>query len=294
MALLLAMPVAAHAQPHPDAGRRAGTILRKTRPARAAALGGAVAAADQGVQAFWGNPAALLSIERQEVGLTRIQSYADISANMIAYGRRVGKNHAFAVGYTLVDYGAIVGRDLTGRPTGKVEAGNHIAGLSYAYQFNHYLAIGATGRFVNENLGRHSATTFTVDLGARVRTPIEGFTIGAAVQNLGGSLKFVSERYGLPRTWRVGATGMLMRDRLLLTGEAVKSADDAWEGVAALELLAGDNFILRAGGVFTRDRDPSLTTGFGFLFRGVTIDYAFIPRLKEIGDQHRVSLQVGF
>jgi hypothetical protein len=285
-------PVAA--QPHADAGRRAGTILRQMRPARAAALGGAVAAADRGIQSVWGNPAALLTIDRREVGLTRIQSFADITANMAAFGYRLGDRNVVAVSYANVDYGSIDGRDLSGRAIGQVEAGDHVAGLSWAIAPNQHLDLGATGRVFNEQLGRYAATTFTADLGARIRPPIRNLTLGGAVQNLGGSLKFVSESYSLPRTWRAGAEYMTFRNRLLITAEAVKPADDSWEGVIGLEAEGAEFLVLRAGGIFAKRRSPSFSVGLGVLIRDVTLDYAWIPKHDRIDDQHRVSLQVGF
>jgi hypothetical protein len=291
---LVAASLPAAAQPDPGAGTRAGMALRQARPARTAAFGGASAAAEGGVQGVWSNPAALSEIERQEVSLTRIQSFANIATNMIAYGRTFSERHTIALSYTSVDYGAIEGRDLTGRSLGQIRTGDDIGGLSYAVRLGERFTFGATGRWMSSRLGADAATTFTGDAGLRWKTPVPGVTLGAAGQNLFGSLTFVRERFALPRTWRAGLAVSLFEEKLLLTADGIKPDESDWEAAFGIEALGAPFLSLRAGGLARRSATIEGTAGLGIHFRGMTLDYAWTPKFDAIDHQHRATLNVRF
>ncbi len=294
LVVLFLPPLPSLARTSDDAGTSAGATLRQARTARMAALGGASAAVDYGVEGVWGNPATLISMDRREVSLSRVQSFADITLNMMAVGMRIGRRHAVGLSYTAIGYGTIEGRDATGRSIGQVRAGDDVGSLCYAFRPADSVSVGLTGRWVGQRLGTDGAHTLTSDLGIAWHTPFTGLTLGAAVQNLGGSLTFVRESFPLPRTWRVGVSQALFGGRFLAVADAVKPRDAGWEAAFGLEAHGASFFALRSGGIVRGDRSFEYTAGLGVQLKGISFDYAWTPRSGGVDNQQRFSLGVEY
>lgn len=275
------------------AGTAGGLFLRLADPPRTAAMGGAEAANSEGVFAAWGNPAGTIRQAAREVGFARIQSFADISVNMIGYSQPVTDRDVLVLSYTGADFGAIEGRDITGRPTGNVRTGDDAAGLTWGHRFGESLSVGATVRYLASRLGRHRATAWTGDLGVHWRTPVRGLSLGGSAENLFGDLTFVREKSRLPRTFRIGAAQSLFEDRVLLAADLVKGVDTDWEFAGGVEARVVRYLFLRAGGTTARDEGEAWTLGIGLRFRRFALDYAFLP-FGDLGDQHRASLRAEF
>lgn len=274
-------------------GTSSGTVLRQVRPARTTAIGDITTATSQGIGAAWGNPAGLLTIEKRQISLTRIQSFAGITYNAIGYGQGFGDRFAAAITYADVGYGSIDGRDNTGRATGNVRAGTDIAGISAALRLSEKLTFGASGKYISERLGTFSDQAFTADVGVEWEAPW-GVKLGASGENLFGSLQFVRESFALPRTFRVGASKMFWGDRLMIGGDIVKGVDTEWEAAIGAEAMITSYFLLRGGAIFNRNDEIALSTGLGIRAKGFGIDYSYTPSLDQIDDQHRVTLDAAF
>jgi len=275
-----------------NAGTRAGTVLRQSRTAHQTAIGGAVAASRNGVEGMWGNPSSLVEIARREISLTRVQSFANITSNMMAYGQRAGEHLALGISYTSVDYGSIQGRDISRRSTGEVKTGDDVGAISFGFSLKPEIAIGATVRYMSERLGSYGDQTFTSDIGVLYQTPIKRLRIGAVAQNLGGSLKFVSESFRLARTFRLGAQVSFFDDRFLLALDAAKPSDGDWEGSFGFEAEGTKFLVLRAGGTARRYEKFEPSFGLGIQTGSFSLDYSWIPKLDSIDDQHRITLNV--
>lgn len=284
----------AFAAPDERAGTSAATALRQARSARVAGMGDVSAATEDGVWAMWGNPANVATITNREIALSRIQSFADISYNLVGYAQQIGRNTSAGIAYTGIDFGNIAGTDLTGRATGDINTGDHIASFTLAHTLRGQYALGATGRYINQRLGRHSAQTMTLDLGAGWRSENGRLRLGIAGQNLVGDLKFVQESFSLPRTVRAGVGVQFWDDRVLFGADVAKSTDSDYEFNLGAEVRVVKMFTLRGGAVFNRTDDVGFSGGLGLNHDRFNLDYAFTAPNGGLDGQHYVSLKVEF
>src|SRR2546430_15863275 len=64
---------------------------------------------------------------------------------------------------------------------------------------------GLAVKFIREMIDPETATAGAFDLGGRLPLGGSGVSLGAALQNVGGDAKFITESFPLPRTIRAGA-----------------------------------------------------------------------------------------
>jgi len=170
-------------------------FLQQSVSARAAAMGDANTAWADDVYGMWFNPAGIAVAERKQIGFQYNSYMLDMSHNYLGY------LHPFrqgAVGVTIqyVDLGTVERTTVQNGAAvrnGNASANDLAFSATYARTVGRSLDLGVTAKLINEHLDNYSAGAFAVDLGAKWRPPVDGLTLGAAVQNLGSSLKFVRE-----------------------------------------------------------------------------------------------------
>ena len=210
-ALLLALAAAAPAAAQGDG---AGFLLLPVG-ARAIATGGAVAAAGEGSESVWWNPAAVARETRREIAIHHAQTVLATSDAIIAVfpWRRVG---VVAVAANLVDLGEQEATGEQGQVLGTLFPRNVVASLSYARTIGTRLDVGATYKLLQVRLDCSgqcatvpvdATTTSAVDLG--VRMSLAGWlpiTVGAGVRNAGPGVRAPDrdERDPLPTRWQTG------------------------------------------------------------------------------------------
>jgi hypothetical protein len=185
-------------QPRPDipttrVGTRGASFLEIPVGARASALAGAGTVVSEGVHALYWNVAGTAELESFAFGV----SYADL------YGASGIKQTFIAA--TLPLLGGNVGVSLNQLTSGDIPRtreeipsgedptiGNvfdwtsSAAGLHYARMITDRLAVGATGKFIQEGIDDAKASWFAADVGLKFRTGLMATTVAAAVVNLGG------------------------------------------------------------------------------------------------------------
>jgi hypothetical protein len=192
-------------------------------------------------------------------------------------------------------------------PIGTFSADGLAYGLRLAAPIGGGWRAGAALRRVHEKISTYDTRGWSVDLatiwrGSTMRLPVfgEGSTprLGLALRNLGSVSKYVSEAPNLPQTISVssGVNRQLpgLEGWSLDTGVEIRHLKhDRLHGHFGLELAAGSRLRVRAGWMSGYD-DRGLTAGFGLVWRGMALDYAWLPFDSGLDDIHRFSFTFGF
>ena len=285
----------------------AANWLKLDTGTRAIGMGGAYTAAANDISGVPYNPASIAFIKNQESFLSQTRYVADITYNVMGYGRNLSGEdfvglHIFALDSGSMEVTTEDEPDGTGQDF-KVTA-ICIRG-TYARRVTDRLRIGFTGKYIREDIFTSHMQTFAFDIGSNFNTGIYGFILGMSVTNLGPEVKFggegleididddtyakITEEFPLPMTFRLGLMNELMGPdsefiqsddhRLLLAMDGINSRDYTVQGVMGLEYGWKDIAYIRLGNKFGHDTAKwSLGGGFNINTNdfSVGLDYAYV------------------
>lgn len=265
LAALLAVGPPAQAALTSDVGGSAGQFLQLGAGARALGMGEAMAAAAEGPDALYWNPAGLSRMRRPELLYSRAQLPGSVAHDFAAYSVPVhALRGTLAVGLTRLSQSGITQTDNLGRETGSFAPHSEAFSLGYSHSFvnaDHAtlardyfrdtwnlpgsyrpmrdeeepwtgaVAVGIAVKGVSETLGSRRSTTGAIDLGASFR-PFEmgEFVVAAAARNLLGRQRFIADSSALPAE---AAFGVSLDHR-----QEVDRGEEPWRLVPALEVVA--------------------------------------------------------
>ncbi len=179
----------------PDkAGTSAASELLIPVGARSIGLGGSHIATVNGPEAMYWNPAGLAGSSSKNFLFSHMSYIADIGVDYFAASVPLFNLGNLGVAIKSLDVGdiAVTTEDLPDG-TGEITSPTFIiVGGTYARQITDRISVGVTSNYIYEKMARVSASTFAVNLGVQYTGigGIEGLSVGAAVKNLGPSLKF--------------------------------------------------------------------------------------------------------
>src|SRR5881275_1877145 len=207
---LAAAPAPARAQTIDRSNGEAGAaILQLTTTPRAAALGGALAAA-AGVTSIFANPAGAVTVQHFEAELAGQTLFEGSKAGSMALGVR---RHAvgLALGVRYLDLGSVdevVCNGCGGRGTStgqRLSASEQAFALAGALDLGGGRAsVGAAVNYYSTTLAEASGGAASFSAGLRARLT-QRLAVGASVQYLGGDVDVGGFGAPLPRTVRAGA-----------------------------------------------------------------------------------------
>jgi hypothetical protein len=258
--------------------------------ARPAAMGEAfVAVADDGHATYW-NPAGLPALQSQEIHTATADLFGTgFKSNYLSYALPFSDRYAAGLDWLRLGFG-----------DEELRFAQNRIGFSSGLKIHQRLSLGASAKWVDIDAGLEglaSPTGFSsrgngwgLDLGLLV-VPLPGFTLGAVVQDLGGTR--VEYENGVDRTihpmnWRLGAAWRPTAKWLLSSG------------VDAAAHLGGEYrlhpaLVLRGG--LQRDLHDALGTTFAFgagvNYRFIQVDYAYAAA-PGLDVTHRFSLGLAF
>jgi hypothetical protein len=314
--LLLALVlIPSYAQEMKKAGQAGMQFLKIETGARPAAMAGAMTMAAFDASAVFYNPA----------GVGRMQQEFDFSANTTQWIAEINY-HSISGAYTFegigtfalygifADYGDIPGTqrapdtDLGYIPTGNIDVVTYMAGLSYARNLATNFTIGASVKYVAQELGnslmndgstkKNDVSTFAFDFGTIFYPGWHSFGFGVTVKNFSRELTYEQESFELPLTFAMGVSMNLFDlteitgQSLLLSIDAVHPRDYTERLKFGAEYIFMDMFALRAGYKTNHDIE-GLFGGLGvdveFSGLGVRIDYAYSD-IQFFDAVHRFSI----
>lgn len=293
-ALLLSLALfsapAAHAA---GAGADPFNFLFLDADARPAALGGAYTALVGDANSLLYNPAGLGRVRGHEASFMHDQHFREITQEYAAYASRwgVGANvNALRFG----DTARTTYANPTGSGLGSVGMNSLAVGAGYGRELAEGLRAGAGAKLIREEIAGVSAQGYAFDLGLQHDVAfLPGLSLGAAVQNLGPSVRFQSARERLPLNLRLGAAYAFKLFGVDNTAvfDAAKERSESAVYAAGLETLAAGVLPVRVGFNTRNDAGPGVTAGVGWRGESLSLDYAFVP-YGELGSAHRFSVSL--
>jgi hypothetical protein len=273
-------------------GTTAANFLKISPDSRSAALGGTGAAdAASGFAAFHtpaipaaaGHRLSLSGSQTQWILNTQVSHYA-ADGTWATEGGRWG----LAATVSQMSAPSFQTTDASGKDTGRASYGAQTLGLSLSRAWGENVSLGAGVKKITEGFnGSIGAKTSALgyDAGAFVRGAAGRWSAGAVVTNLGSA-----SGASLPTAVRAGLELAPGDGQFCWTAEAAHT-DAGLSFGAGMGFRPFKNMSLRAGydsGV-AGAKYAGLTSGLGFSFGDLTLDYSFSP-FGDMGNVQRVSV----
>lgn len=268
---------------------------------------------------FW-NPALITGISNVQASFSYNRWFAEMNYYAGAAGIRWDGVGVFALSYAGLGYGDIQEALVTSpsgssdtRTGGTFTGSDIVFGLSVAREFTENLSIGATVKYIREELWTFSEHLWAFDVGTYYDTRFRGIKFAMSAQNFSGSVKYVSagsqdvEGYDIPLLFRIGASIDLVSHgdafldagpdhRLMLGVETVNSNDYGERWHVGGEYAFQEFISLRAGYRFNYD-EGNLSFGVGlqhsFSDMMLKLDYSYVS-FEHLESPHRVTLTFAF
>ncbi|MDZ7263052.1 MAG: PorV/PorQ family protein [candidate division KSB1 bacterium] len=290
-------------------------FLSVATEARAAAMGEAFTTVEGRSLSLFHNPANLSLMNNfMDLSLNQNKWIADMThySASIAFNPTYGKYGTFGLSLISVDYGEFIGTrvdptsDKGYIDTGEFKPSAFAIGLGYAKSLTDRFSVGGHIRYVNQKLGNsiipigetvaegtkevsNDLSVFAIDFGTIYRTGFKSLVFGMTVRNFSQEVKFESEGFQLPLTFKMGISmnifDVLMEKTnmhsLLISVDAIHPRDYSEQLNFGAEYTLMNMLALRFGYMLNRD-EQDFAAGFGvqtkFLGdRMIALDYAYTP-----------------
>lgn len=266
---------------------------------RATAMGGVYTGVADDVSAIYWNPGGLGGLKSKEFIYTYNKWFQDITHQFVggAVPTPVG---VFGLGITMLGMDDLEKRTADVETAeGTFKAQDMAIAVSYGKAITESLMLGGSVKMLSSKIDDESASAVAADLGALMKTGVQGLNVGLAITNLGGKYKFIDEGDPLPMTVKVGAGYKILNDALTLAADVIYPNDnDVLFGAGveyALKFGEGGALALRTGyktGVDTGGLS-GLGAGIGINYKMFGFDFAWTP-YGDLGDAMRGSLSLKF
>ena len=290
--------------------RTGGTTLLETVDARAAALGETGSALTGDLSGVNFNPAVLTTLANTQLETQFEVAPGDVRTGLVSFGQ-TGSRAGWGASLVALDAGTIDITPTSGAPYSKRAQQDLVGTLSGGVLLGSWFRVGATLKGLQSKLaGTYSGTAVAGDGGILVDLPVEGWRVGAAVQNVGSDIRYRSTGDPLPLFYRGGlsytfttgndeetpatatdlwyASEHLSGSKIWLGADAVA---DRWGNVTGhlgMEWTYAKLATLRLGGI-VGEKSAGFTGGIGFLVKQWRLDYS-IQLVDQLTDRHRLAV----
>jgi hypothetical protein len=286
-------------------GGYAGAFQRVGLGARALGMGGAfVGVADDATAGFF-NPAGLVQIRMRAFGAFFRKMTMDRRLSYVTYCQPIREEATISLSWTNAGVTDVVGRNENGEITEEIKNYENAIELFFGRKIIEKLSIGIRVGYAQYNLANINA--YGIGFGFSVfGKPVQKLRLGAAVENLGMKYSWASGEYWkkfdllgssskeeFPINLRLGASCLLLKDRILVSSEVDKNGKQKEKIHLGAEGWILEKLAARAGydqgfltlGMGLRQKIRSTILGF---------DYAYVS--SRVGDDpdHLISLQIEF
>lgn len=278
--------------------RRGPSILRMPAGVRAWGLGGSYVAVSNDAGAPHWNPAGLQRVREKEIQFMQAELFADQHLQYLGYAHPVWQKRDRETWAINASHLAMDSFDVRveGADLGSAQPREMAAGLSYARSFMG-VDWGITGKYVEAQDYSQQGQAYAMDIGAMGSWPTENWSWGAALSNMGTTLKMGEETISLPTVVHLGTawTKGLGPGTLLATGQVDFPVGDKISECAGLEygapLYADWGGALRVG--YQTGRAGHFSAGFGVNRRSLGINYTFTSN-GDLGNSGFMDLAFKF
>ena len=293
-------------------GTAAANWLKLETNPRAIGMGGAFTSVGSGILGIPYNPASIAFVKNQEGFLSKTNYVADITYQVLGYGRNLSGIDFIGVHAFFLDSGDM---DVTTAeyPDGTGEQYSVKAMCirgTFGKRITNRLRVGATAKFIREEIYTTYMQSFAFDIGSNFKTGIFGFNLGMSISNLGpevqfggdglefpcdeddapsGSCQKIVDTFVLPLTFRLGLSNEVMgpeskilkskSHKLLFSLDAINPIDYTLYSAVGMEYNYSDSFYLRGGTHLGHDT-ADWSAGAGLKVKvseySIGVDYAYV------------------
>lgn len=282
-------------------GTSAGKFLQMGVNARAIGMAESYVAVTDGADGVFWNPAGLGRVRKRSTCLMHSLYLEGSFYDFASYARRITSRDVAAIGIQYLNAGSIDRTDEFGADSGSFHPYDVALSFSGARKFlgfgDENWILGVTGKLIRSRI-IETATTGAADLGL-LWIPFDKWSVGFAVQNVGGSLKYADEGDPLPFNLKLGTAYRL---RLLTFATDLNFPRDADPNVSFgaewIRPLQGGLWVAGRSGYSSRFSKEipgfsSLHLGVGVGWSRYSIDFAWTPYGK-LGNAYRLSFSSDF
>ena len=279
-----------------SAGEGGMAFLKNGFGARNIAMGdlGVVTAND--LSALNYNPALLAVNSKSQLSFSHNSIFQDLSSEHFGASINVfGMPVAFGINTTSISN--IEVRTKPGDLEGTFNAHYFFGSVSTAYKLVDDIFVGATFKYLYENLYTDEANGYGFDFGVTLQDCLASdLSFGASIKNLGSMNALRNQSTELPNDLRVGAAyDFSFSNFKLITTAGIQSYlnESDTHLHAGGEITYNDSFALRVG-YLSGYEAKSISAGFGVVWNTLNIDYAYVPVKYGLGDSHIITLTYSF
>jgi hypothetical protein len=261
--------------------------------ARSIAMGEAFSSVvDDGTAVIY-NPARLNTGSSNNVTLMYNSAMKDLTNNFVGAKFRYNKL-GIGVGLFKTNIEGIEIRTIPGAPIDKFDAQNLSANVSLCYELYSNLSFGVTSKMLYEKIYIDEASGYAFDIGTNYSK--DNLSVSFVLSNLGSvnALKDASTK--LPTSVRFGGAYSFNKNNFsfILALDGYKVLDGGKLHInSGAEVNYKDIIFVRAG-YQTAYENKGFTSGIGFRYKGIIMDYAFVPYSDSFGTSNTISLGFNF
>ena len=281
-----------------DAGTSSALFLKSGAGARSAGMGDAFSAVTGDANSLYWNPAGLSKFNGVSISLMHALWFEDISYEWAALAFSSGGS-AFGIGVQYLSYGEIPLTDETGLQTNTFSPTDMSITGAYSLALGN-THLGQSFKYISLKIV-NSTYSFAGDFGLLQTIPMgsQKLEVAAVLQNVGPTVKFITDEYPLPQNVKFGLAYYPSND-LIIAADLNFPSDNVMYYGAGLEYgvkLAADSSIALRAGYNSRNISTGTLSGFtagaGLKFKDYEVNYAFVP-FGDLGNTHRISLDMIF
>lgn len=262
--------------------------------ARSIAMGEAFSSVSDDATAFIYNPARLNKGIKNNIAFMHNQSVQDLNTDYVAVKFSVSNKISIGVGFFTSSINDIEIRNIPGAPVDKFDSRNLSTGVSFGYLLNPELSLGITGKFLYEKIYVDEASGLAFDFG--VNYSKQNYSVAFVVLNLGSLNELKNQSTKLPASVRLGGSYNFGKDKFkfLLSLDGFKVLNGGKFHIHSGGEAGYKDFIFLRLGYQTDYDNKGFTTGIGFKYKAVSLDYAFVPYTNDFGTGNTISLGLNF
>lgn len=300
MTLVFAAAVSSSAA-NKNAGTSGAAFLKIDQGARPAALGGAVTAVVDDVNAVAWNAAGLTRVTTPQFTAVQTQWLQEYDQSFVAGAYPFGWG-VVGFGFTSLSVNGIERRATdSDTPDGTFSSEDAAYSFSYGKNMGEAWSLGGGFTYIRQSLAGHSASGLSGNLGLQWNSSSRPLSLGASLRHVGSEIKFEEEGDPLPSVASVGGGYRFLEDRLRLSADVRLPSHDALSFAFGTELvrpLPWDmTAALRAGyssaAADAPDGMGGVTGGLGVTWKNWGFDLAWAP-YGSLGQTFRYALLVKF
>jgi hypothetical protein len=280
--------------PYENGGTNSNLFLKMDVTPRAAALGGTFTAIANDENTLLYNTAGLAKPRSSFIALNHTQWFDDIRIENMLFTYKMSSGLGMGLGISYMGMPSIQGMSNSNSPTQEFDVSSSIVQLGFGYEIYYGAMLGLGVKYFNENLAGFTAGGVALDAGILFETMVRGLTVGFAVQNISGKIKYDFFNEKPPIVFRGGVAYKVPLQDLRFALDVVKSSDQDFQYDLGIEYILAKYAVLRLGNQAVSQKLFSPSFGVGANIEDkYQLDYTFLNH-ENLGATHRIGISFRF